>query len=306
MFKKSSVPIYLFVALMISLSVIFHASNDTPAAAALPQQTTPQNTFSKVEAVKLPEKVVFAGEQAPLGSFDVRERLDRELLVNTYWHSNTLQLFKLASRYFPVIEKILKEESVPDDFKYLALAESGLRNVISPSDAAGFWQFLESAGKENGLEINSVVDERYDIEMSTRAACRYLRKSHDEFGSWTLAAASYNMGKSRLRKIIGEQKADSYYDLFMNDETSRYVFRILALKEIISNPKKYGFYLEKSDYYEPLKTRAVTVQEDIDDLAAFAIQYGTNYKTLKLLNPWMRQPYLRVKKGKSYFVQLPV
>lgn len=306
MFQKSSVPIYLFIALMISLSVIFRASNDTPAAASQAQQTASNSAFTKIEAIKLPEKIAFSNEQVPLASFDVRERLDRELLVNTYWHSNTLQLFKLASRYFPTIEKILKEEGVPDDFKYLALAESGLRNVISPSNAAGFWQFLESAGKEHGLEINSTVDERYNIELSTRAACKYLKKSHDEFGSWTLAAASYNMGKTRLRKTISEQKMDSYYDLFMNDETSRYVFRILALKEIVSNPKKYGFYMDKNDFYEPLQTRAVTVNENIEDLAAFAIQYGTNYKTLKLLNPWMRQPYLKVKKGKSYSVQLPV
>lgn len=303
---KSSVPVFLFIALMISLSIIFRANNDAPATTTPAPQNTSGNTFSKIEAIKLPEKIAFANEQAPLTSFDVRERLDRELLVNTYWHSNTLQLFKLASRHFPAIEKILKEQGVPEDFKYLALAESGLRNVISPSDAAGFWQFLESAGKEHGLEVNNVVDERYNIELSTLAACKYLKKSHEEFGSWTLAAASYNIGKNRLRKIIGEQKVDSYYDLFMNDETSRYVFRVLALKEIISNPKKYGFYLDKADYYEPLQTRAVTVNEDIEDLAAFAIQYGTNYKTLKLLNPWMRQPYLKVKKGKSYSVQLPV
>lgn len=306
MSQKSSVPLFLFVALMISLSVIFHASNETPAAASQALQAVPDKGFLKIEAVKLPEKIAFSEEPVPLAGFDVHERLDRELLVNTYWHSNTLQLFKLASRYFPEIEKILKEEGVPDDFKYLALAESGLRNVISPSNAAGFWQFLESAGKEQGLEINNTVDERYNIELSTRAACKYLKKSQEEFGSWTLAAASYNIGKSRLRKIISEQKVDSYYDLFMNDETSRYVFRILALKEIISNPKRYGFYLDRSDYYEPLQTRAVTVSEDIDDLAAFAIQYGTNYKTLKLLNPWLRQPYLHVKKGKVYSVQLPV
>jgi hypothetical protein len=151
-----------------------------------------------------------------------------------------------------------------------------------------------------------VVDERYNIEASTRAACNYLKKSYEEFGSWTLAAASYNMGKSRLRKIISEQKVSSYYDLFMNDETSRYVFRILALKEIISSPKSYGFYLDKADFYEPLQTRTVEVTEDVEDLAAFALEQGTNYKTIKLLNPWLRQPYLKVKKGKSYTIELPV
>lgn len=305
MHQKSSVPVFLFVLLMISLSVIFRASNNSNATVPAVQSVT-YNPFTKIEAVKIPGKLSFAGEQVPLKSFDVRERLDRELLVNTYWHSNSLQLFKLSARYFPEIEKILKENGVPEDFKYLALAESGLRNVISPSDAAGFWQFLESAGRENGLEVNSVVDERYHIELSTKAACNYLKKAHEEFGSWTLAAASYNMGKNRLRKIIEEQKVDSYYDLFMNDETSRYVFRILALKEIVGNPKQYGFYLDEKDFYEPLRTRSVSVDESIDDLASFALQYGTNYKTLKLLNPWLRQPYLHVKRGKVYSVQLPV
>lgn len=303
--QKSALPVYLFIALMVSLSVIFRAHNDTPVTAASPQSVS-YNIFSRIQAVKLPDKVTFADEQVPLKNFDVRERLDRELLVNTYWHSNTLQLYKLSSRWFPTIEKILKESGVPEDFKYLALAESGLRNVISPNNAAGFWQFVEGAGKEQGLEINNAIDERYNIELSTKAACAYLKKSHDEFGSWTLAAASYNMGKGRLKKIIGEQKVNSYYDLFMNDETSRYVFRIIALKEIIAHPETYGFRLDKSDYYEPIQTRDTIINHDIEDLATFALDNNTNYKTLKLLNPWLRQSYLHIKKGRSYSVKLPI
>ncbi|HXH20225.1 MAG TPA: lytic transglycosylase domain-containing protein, partial [Chitinophagales bacterium] len=190
-------------------------------------------------------------------------------------------------------------------FKYMALAESGLRNVISPSNAVGFWQIVESSGRELGLEVNNVVDERYHIGLSTAAACKYLKASHDEFGSWTLAAASYNMGRHRLKRIIREQKVNSYYDLFLNDETSRYVFRILALKQILENAEKYGFYLSGKDLYEPIPCRTVPVENDIDDLAAFALENGTNYKTLKILNPWLRQPYLKVKPGKTYSIQLP-
>lgn len=284
------------------MSVIFSAEKNAPMP--VPQPVS-YNVFSKIQAVHIPENVEFACEEVPLSNFDVRERLDRELLVNTYWHSNTLQLFKLASRYFPVIEAILVEEGVPDDFKYMALAESGLRNVISPSNAVGFWQILQSSAKELGLEVNQVVDERYDIELSTRAACKYLKKAYDEFGSWTLAAASYNMGKHRLKKLCREQQASSYYDLFMNEETSRYVFRIIALKTIFTNAEKYGFYLSKKDLYEPIPCRSITVENEIDDLAAFAIENGTNYKTLKILNPWLRQPYLKVKKGKIYCILLP-
>lgn len=285
---------------MISVSIIFRASQNTAQPAP-----APYNVFSKIEAVDIPSSGSFAGEPIPLSSFDVKERLDRELLVNTYWHSNTLQLFKLASRYFPVIEAILKENGVPEDFKYMALAESGLRNAVSGSNAVGFWQIIESSGKELGLEVNNMVDERYHIDLSTAAACKYLKNAHKEFGSWTLAAASYNMGKTRLRKILREQKVNSYYDLFMNDETSRYVFRIIALKEIISNSRKYGFFLDRNDLYEPIPCTTINVEQEIDDLAAFALENGTNYKTLKLLNPWLRQPYFKLKRGKTYELKLP-
>jgi membrane-bound lytic murein transglycosylase D len=263
------------------------------------------NQGIKFTPVKLPDEIDFAGEPMPLKIADVKERFDRELLVNTYWHSNSFQLFKNAYRYFPVIEKILKEEGVPDDFKYLALAESGLKNVVSPSNAVGVWQFLEETGKFYGLEVNSNVDERYHLEKSTYAACKYLKQAKEQFGSWTLAAASYNIGQARLKRIVEEQKMSSYYDLYLNDETARYVFRITALKELCSNPKKYSFYFTEDDLYDPLKYNVVKVDTSITNLVDFALQNNANYKTLKILNPWLRQPKLENKTRKVYEIKIP-
>lgn len=260
----------------------------------------------KVLAIKLPDNMSFAGEKMPVEDFDVHERLDRELLVNTYWHSNSLQLFKLAERSFPTIEAILKAEGVPDDFKYLALAESGLRDVVSPANACGVWQFLKGTGKEYGLEVNSVVDERYHLEKATLAACKYLKDAKEELGSWTLAAAAYNAGKPRIKSLMGEQHVDNYYDLYLTTETARYVFRIVALKELFNNPERYGFYLEKDDLYSPIQTRSVTIDTTVNDLPKFAIDHNTNYKTLKLLNPWLRQPYLTNTSGKTYEIKVPM
>lgn len=266
-----------------------------------------KNIFESIKfaPTRVPDAPTFAGEKMPVDIYDVKERLDREILVNTYWHSNTFQNFKNAYRYFPIIEKILKEEGVPDDFKYLALAESGLRNVVSPSNAVGVWQFLKDTGIQFGLEVNDVVDERYHLEKSTRAACKYLKQAKEQFGSWTLAAASYNVGQARIRKSIAEQKVNSYYDLYLNEETSRYVFRIVALKELFNNPQKYGFYFTEEDMYQPLKYTVVKVDTSIVNLVDFALENNTNYKTLKLHNPWMRQQRLDNKTGKVYEIKIP-
>ena len=276
-----------------SLNVFAHDTNSSNAQGI------------KFTPVKLPDEIDFAGEPMPLYTLDVKERLDRELLVNTYWHSNSFQLFKNAYRYFPVIEKILKEEGVPDDFKYLALAESGLKNVVSPSNAVGVWQFLEETGKYYGLEVNSNVDERYHLEKSTYAACKYLKQAKEQFGSWTLAAASYNIGQARLKKIVEEQKVDSYYDLYLNEETARYLFRIVALKELCSNPKKYSFYYTEDDLYEPLDYKIVKIDSTVGNLVDFALQNNANYKTLKIMNPWLRQPKLENKTRKVYEIKIP-
>lgn len=267
---------------------------------------TPKKINQRASAVPKPSKLNFCGEQVPLDMPDVYKRLDRELLINTYWHSNTIQLLKLGGKYFPQIEEILKTYNIPADFKYLVLAESGLRNVISPSNAVGYWQFLESTAKEYGLEVNDEVDERYHLERSTKAACKYLKDAKEELGSWTLAAASYNIGKPRLKKELKKQQADSYYELYLNRETARYMFRILALKEIFEKPESYGFYLQNEELYQPRKFRTMKIDTSIEDLATFAREHNTNYKNLKLLNPWLRNRSLPNKKKKEYLLKLPI
>lgn len=253
----------------------------------------------------LPENVSFAGEPVPLNLPDVRERLDKELQINVYLHSSTLFLLKRANRWIPQMEKILKANDIPDDFKYLPLIESSLLNSTSPKDAVGYWQILESSGKELGLEITKEVDERYDPIKSTEAACKYLRKSYQKFGNWTLVAASYNRGVTGVGRELNEQKVSSYYDLHLNDETSRYVFRLLAIKEIFEHPEKYGFKIKTEHLYQPESLKHVEVEESIKDLIVFAQSQGANYKLLKRHNPWLRQNKLTVKKGKKYRIAFP-
>jgi membrane-bound lytic murein transglycosylase D len=253
----------------------------------------------------VPTDITFAGEEVPLDLPDVKERLDKELQSNTYFHSNTIFLIKRANRWFPQMEKILKKNNIPDDFKYLPLIESNLMNVVSPAEAVGYWQILKSSGKENGLEITNEVDERYDPLKATEAACKYLNQAYRKFGSWTLVAASYNRGMNGLDRAIENQNESSYYDLFLNDETSRYVFRILAIKEIVQNPLKYGFKVKDSHVYQEEPLEYIEVSETIRDLVAFAKQHGTNYKLIKRHNPWLRDEKLTVKKGKTYRIAIP-
>lgn len=256
-------------------------------------------------SLDVPEHISFAGESVPMDIPDVHERLDKELQINTYFHSNTIFLIKRAGRWLPQIEKILKAYDVPDDFKYLPLIESNLLNVISPKDAVGYWQILKTSGKEFGLEITHEVDERYDPLKATEAACKYLRQAYRKFGNWTLVAASYNRGMSGLDRALDNQQVQSYYDLYLNEETSRYVFRILAIKEIVENPLKYGFKINPKHIYqeEPLKYVAVT--ETVKDLVTFARQHNTNYKLIKRHNPWLRDDRLTVKKDKQYQIAIP-
>lgn len=263
------------------------------------------NRDYKIYSLNLPQNLSFAGEEVPLQLSDVSEKLDRELHVNTYWQSNTLLYLKRSNKWFPVIEPILKENDVPEDFKYLALIESGLTQVVSPAGATGFWQFMEGSGREYGLEINDEVDERYHVEKATKAACDYLKEAKEKFGTWTLAAASYNMGQNGLEHQLERQKASNYYDLLLNTETARYVFRILAAKEILNHPGKYGFHYRDEHLWEPIKTEIVKVDTSVDDFAAFAKDRGINYKVLKNLNPWLRQSYLRNRSGKTYEIKLP-
>lgn len=259
-----------------------------------------------IYAIDLPEKLDFAGERVPLEIRDVRERFDRELLVNTYWQSNGLLLIKRANKFFPVIEPILKENNVPDDFKYLALIESGLQDVVSPSGAAGFWQFMKNTGKEYGLEVADEIDERYHLEKATKAACDYLKSSKNSMGSWTLAAAAYNAGNSGIKNQITKQKVSDYYDLHLNSETSRYVFRILALKEIMTNPQRYGFNYTNNQLYNSDAVKYVEVSKSVASWADFAIEQGTNYKMLRIYNPWIRGYSLENKANKTYIVKIPL
>jgi hypothetical protein len=262
---------------------------------------------TKFTAVKIPDKISFAGEEMPMDHFDVKEALDRELLSNAYFHSQTIRYIKLAPRYFPVIEPILKEKGVPDDFKYLAMAESGLNpRAVSPAGAVGFWQFLSGTAKEYGLEVNDEIDERYHIVKSTNAFCTYLRESYNKYGSWTLAAASYNGGMARVQRQMERQKMDDYYDLLFADETQRYVFRIVALKLILENPEQYNFVIEENDKYPLVKVREVEISGPVNNFADFAIENGINYKMLKDFNPWLRDDKLTNAARKKYTVQIPV
>jgi hypothetical protein len=253
-----------------------------------------------------PTKIDFAGEEVPLKIEDVKERFDRELIVNTNYHSYTILALKRANRAFPVIEPILEKNGVPDDFKYLAVIESGLVNVVSNAGARGVWQFMPETAKGMGLEVNRNVDERYNLEKSTQAACDFILKSKTKFGSWTLAAASYNRGATGVRKLMEFQKETNYYDLYMNEETSRYVFRIVALKEIMQSPTKYGFEVSKKDKYELIPTRKIEIDSSITNLVDFAKAQGINYKILKIHNPWLRSTKLRNPTNKKYTIEIPL
>ena len=263
------------------------------------------DTLYSSQSYKPHDTLRFAGELVPLSNFDTRESLDRELLTSAYRHSSTILIIKRANRYFPIIEKILREYNIPDDFKYLVAAESEYHNVVSPVGATGFWQIMPHTGKEEGMEINIVVDERYNIEKSTEFACRYFLKSYQKFGNWTLTAASYNGGRAGISDQLEIQNQDNYYDLLLTEETARYIFRVIAYKLIISDPVKYGFKIDKEDLYPELKYYEVKVDSAINDMSAFALKFGTNYKMLKFLNPWLRKPYLTLQPNKEYQIKIP-
>jgi len=257
-----------------------------------------------VSPVTVQGDLFFCGERVPLEDPDVRERLERELQLNTYWHSNTLMAMKLANRYFDGLEKILNENGVPADFKYLPLIESNFRNDVSPAGAVGFWQFVEGTAKMHHLQVNGEVDERYDIEKSTVAACSYLKNSKEQLGSWTLAAASYNLGLSSALQRIKDQKTNNFYEMYFNPETSRYVFRMLAMKIIFSNPKQAGFSVKAEELYQPYKYKQVEVDTSIANIADFAAQFGLKYKHIKILNTWLREAKLTNKEHRKYQVKI--
>lgn len=263
------------------------------------------NENYNVYSLNLPNQISFAEEEIPLQLIDVSEKLDRELLVNTYWQSNGLLLIKRAHRWFPLIEPILKKNGIPNDFKYLALIESGLTQIVSPAGATGFWQIMKATGKENGLIINHEMDERYNVEKSTEIACKYLNEAYARFGSWTLAAASYNMGMAGLGKQLERQKVNNYYDLLLNDETGRYLYRIIALKHIMSQPEKFGFNFRNTDLYPTIPTTDIILDSSVSNFAWYAKELNINYKVLKYFNPWLRQSYLTNSQGDTYLIKIP-
>ena len=297
--KKTTRSLLLMLIFILSI-IFFNAVN-------LSDKTLEKNTSStyNIKALKIPNGLSFAGEKVPTELDDIKERMDRELLVNTYWQSNGLLLIKRAHKYFPLIEPLLKKYGIPDDFKYLAVAESGLENNSSPAGASGFWHFLKSSAKEYGLEVNQNVDERYNLEKSTKVAAEYLKKSKKRFGTWTLAAAAYNAGNARIARNLKKQQVTNYYDLLLNSETSRYVFRIVALKEVLSNPRKYGFEFEEDDLYNLPDIKTVKVDTVITNIASFAKKFKTNYKELKLNNAWLRENKLNNKSRKLYKIKIP-
>ena len=268
-------------------------------------KTYGEQPSQKVYALEIPDSLTFAGEKIALTSPDLKERLDKELLVNTYWQSNMLLMIKRANKYFPEIERILVAQGIPKDFKYLAVIESGLENVRSPAGAKGFWQLMKNTGKEMGLEINTNVDERYHLELSTVVASKYLKKAKSKLGSWTLAAASYNRGMSGIQRILNTQQADDYFDLLLGTETSRYVFRILAVKLIMENPAKFGYVYKGKDLYQAIPVRKYGLDTAINNLAEFSKEKDINYKILKIHNPWLLENHLNNKSRKHYEISIP-
>ena len=295
---------FRFLSLLSILTITFLFFNAINKSETDPETST-SKTY-KIKALKLPNNLNLAGERVPLEIPDVKERMERELLVNTYWQSNGLLLIKRANKYFPILEPLLKKYGLPDDFKFLALAESAFIDETSSVGAAGMWHFMKATGKEYGLEINSNVDERYNIELSTKVAAEYLKRSYKRFNSWTLAAASYNAGSYGVSKRLDAQEVNNYYDAKLPDETERYVLRIIALKEVISNPKKYGFVFDNEDLYTLTKTRTIKVDTAISNITHFAKKFGMNYKEFKIYNPWLRENNLNNKSRKVYEIKIPV
>jgi membrane-bound lytic murein transglycosylase D len=299
--------IYLLGALatIIILVLVYQLLLSSTKAEMKDELKTEIHKNYRVYAPPIPDSLYFAGEAVPMHQFYVREALDRELISSTYRHSLTLLYFKRANRYFPLIEKILKEENVPEDMKYIVLAESGLSNATSPRGAKGYWQFMKATAKQYKLEVNEDVDERYHLEKSTRAACKYLKDAYKKFKSWTSAAAAYNMGSGGLSKNIRRQGSDSFYDLYLNTETSRYIFRILAIKLVHENPHDYGFRLRKNDLYPEIPVKTIEIDSSISNMYNFARELGVSYRLLKTMNPWLRNNELKNKKSKSYMIKLP-
>ncbi|MFT4522087.1 MAG: membrane-bound lytic murein transglycosylase D [Bacteroidia bacterium] len=292
---------------ILALAMVLQANSSKNEAADVTLANPTQfSDHYRITTPPIPTKVTFCDEVVPLSDFEVKERLEKEVLVNTYWQSSTMLMLKRTKRYFPMIDRVLLEEGVPSDFKYLAMAESGLADAVSSSGAEGIWQFMKSTALSYDLNVTTEIDERYHLEKATRAACKYLKHSKEQLGSWTLAAAAYNRGLAGVKRDLRNQSVESYFDLRMNSETSRYVFRIIALKLITEKSADYGFVLEKNDYYYPVPSYQLLVDSTIISLPEFAKAHGTTYKIIRILNPWLNDDHLTIGAGKSYLLTMPL
>lgn len=297
-------PNYKPVVLLTGFLALFSAGcNQAEKKEIIKEVTVEKDTHFSMPSI--PNSMKFCGQEIDLTKFDRKERLDKELLTNTFYHSSTFQYFKRANRHFGTLERILEEENMPDDLKYLSLIESGLTQAVSPSGAKGFWQFMPAAAKEFGLTVNREIDERYHVEKSTRAACAYLKNAYARFEDWPLTAAAYNRGMGGIASDLENQKVDDYFDIHLNRETGRYFFRMLALKLIFESPEEYGFHPDEMYLYEPWETRKISVDTSITDLVQWAIDNGSNYRELKVLNPWILGKTLTVSSTKTYVIELP-
>ena len=294
---------YISISVIVMMLMVFLANVSKQEIKYIQNSIDPLPQIVKAPTLK--KTYLFASEKIPVENLDIMERLDRELLVNSYYHSSTIQNIKLANKYFPTIEKILRKNNIPEDFKYLAIAESGLRNVVSPAGATGFWQLMKPIGKALNLEIYEEVDERYDLEKSTEAACKYLNQLKSRYGTWINATAAYNLGPTKFSQALEREGESNYFDLNLNTETMRYVFRIAAIKEIIENTENYGFHIDHNEKYDPLDNYyTIKVESSINNLGNFAHKYGISYRELKVYNPWLRSHKLTVK-NKKYLIKIP-
>jgi membrane-bound lytic murein transglycosylase D len=292
-----------FLALFLFCCSLLSQSQSSSTELTIPDEL---NASQIRTAPAVPDSFILFGEKVPLDIWDVRERLDREILINTYLQGTSLYILKLYTRWVPMIEEQLKANGVPDDFKYLCIAESALQNLISKAGATGFWQFMRGSAPGYGLEVNNEVDERYNVEKSTNAACRYLKTAYQKFGNWTAAAASYNCGMGGYGNAAALQGTYNYYKLLLPEETMKYIFRIMALKHILEDPEKSGFVISRDQQYSPLQLKKVEVNSPIPNLVSFATANNTDYKTLRLLNPWLRTNKLTNRNRKTYVLLLPV
>lgn len=291
------------IAVLCLLGIIFLSSNTTEEA-----ESKSPDVLSMTQSIDVPHEVEFAGEKLTLDRYDLYERYDREINSFAYLHSNTLLLIKKANRYFPIIEPILKQNNIPQDFKYLAVIESSLNHrAISSAGAAGLWQFMPKTAPSYGLEVTSEVDERYSIQKSTIAACKYFKQAYAKYGNWTSVALSYNAGQGRISGELDKQQAEDSLDLWLVEETSRYYYRMLAIKQIFENPYKFGFVIKANQLYKPIEFDEIEVTETISDLAAFAKDKKITYAQLKDFNSWLRDRKLTIsaKSQKSYTLLIP-